>query len=180
MINDAIQYTLDHIGKALGEIEESQVEPVLNAFFDVNKVFVYGVGRSGLAARAFAMRLTHLGFRCYVIGETITPPVEATDLVLLVSGSGATTSVVRTAQIARSIGSKVVCITSNPESELARLATAFVVIETYDNDQKSTLAPLGTLFEDGVQLFLDGVIVELMTRMGETEARMSSRHATLE
>jgi len=35
-----------------------------------------GVGRSGLIGRAFAMRLMHLGFEVYVLGETITPAVE--------------------------------------------------------------------------------------------------------
>ncbi|TRM96156.1 6-phospho-3-hexuloisomerase, partial [Sulfolobus sp. E1] len=35
------------------------------------KVLVMGAGRSGLVGRAFAMRLLHLGYNSYVLGETI-------------------------------------------------------------------------------------------------------------
>ena len=51
-----------------------------NAHREGKKVLVVGVGRSGLVARAFAMRLMHLGFRSYVLGETITPSVGEGDV----------------------------------------------------------------------------------------------------
>jgi len=42
------------------------------------------------------------------------------------------------------------------------------------------LAPLGTLFEIAVLIFLDALIVELMVRLGKTEDEMRTRHATIE
>ena len=35
-----------------------------------------GAGRSGLVAKAFAMRLMHLGLEAFVVGETITPALN--------------------------------------------------------------------------------------------------------
>ncbi len=42
------------------------------------------------------------------------------------------------------------------------------------------LAPLGTLFEDTTLVFLDGVIVELMHRLGKSEKELRARHANIE
>jgi Predicted sugar phosphate isomerase involved in capsule formation len=45
-----------------------------------------GAGRSGLVAKAFAMRLMHLGMISYVVGETITPALQTGDLIVVLSG----------------------------------------------------------------------------------------------
>jgi len=42
------------------------------------------------------------------------------------------------------------------------------------------LAPLGTMFEISASIFLDSLIVELMSQLGETEGELRRRHATLE
>ena len=42
------------------------------------------------------------------------------------------------------------------------------------------LAPLGTLFEDTVMVFLDSVVVELMERLGKTEEDLRAVHANIE
>ena len=46
--------------------------------------------------------------------------------------------------------------------------------------RRGDLAPLGTLFEMASLLLTDGVVAELMARLGETEEGMRRRHATLE
>jgi 6-phospho-3-hexuloisomerase len=40
------------------------------------RILVMGAGRSGLVGRAFAMRLLHLGYNAYVLGETIVPAIR--------------------------------------------------------------------------------------------------------
>ncbi|MEM4076729.1 MAG: 6-phospho-3-hexuloisomerase, partial [Metallosphaera sp.] len=42
------------------------------------------------------------------------------------------------------------------------------------------LAPLGTLFEDTTQVFLDGVVAELMVRLKKTEEDLRLVHANIE
>ncbi len=71
------------------------------------RVFVAGEGRSGFMAKAFAMRLMHLGLPVHVVGETTTPSVADGDVVVGVSGSGTTAGTVRVAEQAVKVGAAV-------------------------------------------------------------------------
>jgi 6-phospho 3-hexuloisomerase len=176
--NDALQHIQEQIQKMLEEIGEDKIEKAMEYFFEANNIFVYGAGRSGLVGKAFAIRLVHLGFPTFVIGETITKPVKKGDLVVLISGSGETIPVTMTAEIARRLGAKIISITANPDSHIARFADLLVVLRP--KKKIAELAPLGTLFEAAAWLFLDAIIAELMARKGENEESMKRRHATLE
>lgn len=185
------------IRAAMKNIPSDQVENVIkmltNAKEQNKKIMVIGMGRSGLIGRAFAMRLMHLSFAVHVIGETITPALEADDILFAISGSGSTTFVVDAAEIARKVGAKIIAITSYPESPLGKLADHVIfiagrIVTEREKDYFSRqilgvhepLAPLGTLFEASALVFLDSLIVELMVRLGKTESEMRTRHATVE
>lgn len=175
---------MEHILAAARQTLQSPV-PGLRAFLDVlqpaRRVFLYGRGRSGFVARAFAVRLMHLGYQTYVVGETITAPVLRDDVVILVSGSGTTYPVVMTAELGRRQGATVVSITAQPDSEIARLAHVVVpLVPPEGNGSRSGYAPLGTIFETSAWLFFDAVVAMLMERLGESEESMRERHATLE
>lgn len=172
-IDAAVRQTLDRSGDSLHHF--------LKALQPARRVFLYGRGRSGFVARAFAVRLMHLGYQTYVVGETITAPVMRDDVVILVSGSGSTYPVVMTAELGRRQGATVVAITAQPDSEVARLAHVVVPLTPPDgNGSRAKLAPLGTVFETSAWLFFDAVVAILMERLGENEDSMRRRHATLE
>ena len=185
------------ISKALKGLDRGQVERMIEALLEAweakKKVLVVGVGRSSLVGKAFAMRLMHLGFNVYVLGETITPDVGGGDLVLVVSGSGSTTLPVTVAQMARRLGAAVLAVTSRPDSPLGKTADIIVEVpgrekiseeDEYHARQLSgeheSLAPMGTMFEDTCMVFLDSVIAELMARLGLNEDALRKRHATIE
>jgi 6-phospho 3-hexuloisomerase len=193
VLKEAIFTITKHVEDVAEGLGEEEVEALIDAILSSKKVFVYGAGRSGLVAKAFAMRLMHLGINVFVVGEIITPAIEREDLLITISGSGETTSVVNAAKIAKNIGAKVALITTYPNSSLGRLADIVVVVEgrTKLRGEKDfvmrqikgehyPLAPLGTLFEISVLIFLDALIVELMVRLGKTEEEMRTRHATIE
>ena len=163
------------------KISKGDINKVKKLFFQCNRIFVYGAGRSGLVAKAFAIRLVHLGFQTFVIGETISAPVTKGDLVIIVSGSGETIPAVMTAEIAHKIGAKVVSITGKKRSEIAKYADVTLFISSScDEEERKKYAPLGTLFEASVWVLLDGLIADLMDSKNETEEDMRSRHATLQ
>jgi len=158
-------------------------------------IFIVGMGRSGFVARAFALRLMNLGFSVYFLGETITPAAEAGDLLIAISGTGATKMVLTASGAAKDIGAKVVAITSFPRSPLGQIADHIVVVkgrtktgwpkeEDYLARQiigeREPLTPLGSVFENNCMVFLDSLVVELMHRLGTTEADLKRRHATIE
>ncbi len=93
----SITYIQKKIKDILDQVQSLNIDEIRDLFFSANHIFVYGAGRSGLVAKAFAIRLIHLGFQVFVIGETITKPVQKDDLVVIVSGSGETIPAVMTA-----------------------------------------------------------------------------------
>jgi 6-phospho-3-hexuloisomerase len=196
-LTQAYNELLNGIRKAMEELDPIQVEEFLESLLTARtqekKVLVVGAGRSGLVGRAFAMRLMHLGFNVHVLGETINPYIGAGDVVVVVSGSGSTTLPVTVTNMAKELGAKVLAVTSQPESPIGLTADVRVeipgreriVTETEYHSRQlrgehASLAPMGTMFEDTCMIFLDSVIVELMTSLGLTEETMKRRHATIE
>lgn len=157
------------------------------------KVLVMGAGRSGLVGRAFAMRLLHLGYNSYVLGETIVPAIGKDDIAIAISGSGRTKLIVTAAEAVREAKSMLIAITSYADSPLGKMADIVVEVpgrtkysknEDYFARQilgiNEPLAPLGTLFEDATQVFLDGIVAELMVRLKKTEEDLRLVHANIE
>jgi 3-hexulose-6-phosphate synthase/6-phospho-3-hexuloisomerase len=165
----------------LDKVKKKDIERTIQMFFKANRIFVYGAGRSGLVSKAFAIRLVHLGFQTFVIGDTIGAPVKKGDLVCIVSGSGETLPAVMTAEIAKNLGVKLLVITGKHTSRITKFADVAIVLATdcTEKEQKQ-YAPLGTLFEASTWILFDGIIAELMKQKKETEDSMRSRHATLE
>lgn len=179
-LRDSLDY-IEAASRRMLAVPDRALKQLLDILQPARRVFLYGRGRSGFVARAFAVRLMHLGYQTYVVGETITAPVARNDVVILVSGSGTTYPVVMTAELGRRQGATVVSITAQPDSEIARLAHVVIPLTPPDgNGERAKLAPLGTLFETSAWLFFDAVVALLMQRLGETETSMRKRHATLE
>ncbi|KAA0007587.1 MAG: SIS domain-containing protein [Thermoplasmata archaeon] len=177
----SIDYILRKTNDVLASVSEDDIKGLCELFLHSKRVFVYGAGRSGLAAKAFGIRLVHLGFQTFVVGETITPPVRKGDLVVIVSASGETIPCVMTAEIAKGLGAKVIAVVGDETSALAKLSDLFLVLSAKCDDvERAVLAPLGTLFEAAAWVLLDGIVAELMAIKGESEERMKKRHATLQ
>ena len=160
--------------KAISGITGEERGSLVDGISRARTIFVFGVGRSGLIAQTFAVRLVQLELKVYFIGDMTTPLIAADDLVILVSNSGDTMSVVKTAEIARRIGTPVISITSSRDNDLAHTSDMTIVIKA---DHDGCTAPLGTVFEDASLLFLDSIVPSLMEKLGATEEDMRSRHA---
>lgn len=174
---------LTELSGTLGKIPEKAVEQLADAVLGAKRVFAAGAGRSGLAARGFAMRLMHMGLAAFVCGETVTPAFGPGDLLLVVSGSGSTSVLVNMAEKVRRLGGRIALVTTQPESPIGRLAALTVEIHAPTRermDAAPSVQPMGTLFEQCSTLFLDAAVLRLMARTGCTAAEMAARHANLE
>lgn len=173
-----------HISILRSELDLTQIEEMIKTIEAAKNIFVMGAGRSGFIAKAFAMRLMHLGYGVYVVGETVTPRIGKDDILIAISGSGETTSVVSISRKAKEIiGSKLVAVTRNEDSTLAKMSDVVVLLKANVNTQNEELtriAPLGTMFELTAMIFLDGLIAELMGFKELTEKDLKERHAVLE
>jgi len=193
IVNDAIDEILDNVKSVSSELDEDNINQMLEMLTSAENVFILGLGRSGLVAKAFAMRLMHLGISVYVVGETITPAIYDTDCLLAISGSGETRFVLSTAEITKKRGAKIIAVTSYVNSTLGKMSDLVVRIKgrTKDeierdyikrqmNGKHQSLAPLGTMFEVTSLIFLDGIIAQLMHKMEKTEADLKEKHNVLE
>ncbi|HEQ79307.1 MAG TPA: SIS domain-containing protein [Euryarchaeota archaeon] len=172
------EFIINSITRAISDDLEPEIEQTCKYILDANKVFVYGVGRSGLVAQSFAIRMVQLGLDVHFVGESTTPIVTNRDVMIIVSNTGSTMSAVQTANISRREGLPVIAVTSRKYSKLAHAAnlTILLKIETGTDMQKKH-APLGTLFEDTAVILFELITVCLMRRLNKDEHDMRSRHA---
>ena len=176
-MREAAAYIVAEAQRALEDVDDKALDQFVDAIIAAKKIFVYGVGRSGLVAKAFSVRLVQLGLDVHFIGETTTPIVEANDLVIILSNTGETMSAIQTANIVGRIGAKVALLTSNAHSKLASASTIVVELPIRRDENRPKYAPLGTLFEASSSLLLDSLVPVLMKKMDQTEHMMRRRHA---
>ena len=189
-----IEEIMNEICEVMDKFDEDTLDQAMTLLSKDKKIFVDGEGRSGFVGRCFAMRLMHLGISSYVVGETISPAIYDDDCIISISGSGETNTIVSAARIAKNRGSKVLAVTSYPESTLGQLADGHLLVKGRTkkevDDQNymkrqiygnyTSLTPLGTAFELTTLVFLDAIVSELMEKMHQTESDLKSRHTVLE
>lgn len=190
-IRDIFHKTLLEIAEKIQEnetsINDGDVIKLINLILkikDNNKmVFVYGAGRSGFIGRCFAQRLMHIGIKSCFVSDTVTHKYTENDLLILISGSGQTTSPVAIAQKAREIGGKIVLLTGNVNSTIGNLSDYIIKIEGKSKDKaisQQTLAPYTSLFDISTLSVLDSIGGTLMKLIGVSEEDIDKRHASIE
>jgi 6-phospho-3-hexuloisomerase len=176
-------------------LSDEEVQQLLKEILNARRIYVIGAGRSGLVAKAFAMRLMHLGLQSYVVGETITPAMGPGDMMVAFSGSGETKTVAELAETAKEIGGNICLVTSKKDSRIGRIADCVVVIESFRDKvrdesaefeirqmtgEHKSFAPLGTLFETAAMIFADAIISALMEITHCDIEDLRDRHANIE
>lgn len=175
----------EELKTALNKISPESGEALTNQIIKSKKILVAGAGRSGFAAKAFAMRLMHMGFDAYVVGETVTPSLESDDLLIISSGSGETGSLLTMSEKAKKIGAVLATVTIRPEGSVGRAADIIIKIPAPTPKAESagdfkSIQPMGSLFEQSMLLFFDAVILRIMEKKGFDSDTMFTRHANLE
>lgn len=184
---------LDAIKKSGEKINEKKAKLFLKELIKAKRIFLTGAGRSGFAAKAFAMRLMHLGLTVYVVGETTTPSIQKGDLLIAVSGSGKTTTVLDIVNASKKKQARIALITHTKDSPIGKLSNVIIELKSSKPKrkhkdyfarqvigEKEPIAPLGTLFELTSMVFLDSVTVELMKTQKKSEDSMKKLHTNLE
>ena len=60
-VQDMMQLMASRIKAIADDISDEEVSYFIQELLDAKRIYVMGAGRSGLVAKAFAMRLMHLG-----------------------------------------------------------------------------------------------------------------------
>ncbi|MGI6471714.1 MAG: SIS domain-containing protein [Candidatus Methanomethylophilaceae archaeon] len=174
-MDPALEYLSKKCLETAAQVSEEEREKLAALISTNRKIFIYGSGRSGLVGELFAVRLVQLGLDVHLVGEMTTPIIGRNDLTILISNTGETSSVVKTANIAGRIGSYVVSFTSDSRSKLAHASDMVILLRPACINPE--YAPLGTVFEGSALMFFDSFIADLMKKFDCGETEMKGRHA---
>ncbi|MGX7014466.1 MurR/RpiR family transcriptional regulator [Vagococcus silagei] len=108
-------------------VNKDDVEMIVNKIKDAPRIFIFGVGSSGLTALELTQRLLRMGLNVtsttdsHMMLITSSMAVEG-DLIIGISASGETVEVNDAVTYAKANGAQVISITSFPESTLSKIS----------------------------------------------------------
>jgi arabinose-5-phosphate isomerase len=166
----------------LGLVERSNgdFERAVQLLFECKgRVIVTGMGKSGLICRKIAATLSSTGTSAWFLhpAEAIHGDLGAIrddDLVLAVSYSGETDELIRLLESIRRIGARLVAITGNPASTLARAADVTLNCGIAKEACPMNLVP--TASTTAALAMGDALAMTLLVRKGFREEQFASLH----
>jgi len=175
---------LDELRQTLARIDEAQFDAVADLLSRAERVFVIGVGREGLAARGFAMRLMHTGATVHWAWDDTTPGITADDVLVMVNGSGSIGHLDYVFGRVREIGATTVVVTGVPDAATPRAADHVLTVPASvfhgTGDLVPSVQPMGSLFEQATGLVFDLLVLEVAARKGRTFPELAARHRNVE
>lgn len=183
-MKSTINKVIQEIESVLIDIDELQVELFIEKILGSKSIVVGGAGRVGLAGKGFAMRLGHLGLRAFFLGDSTVPKIGGEDLLIILSGSGETQTIFDITNIAKANRCKIIGITSNKTSRIARICDNIIELKTpsktVSENRVKSFQPMTTLNEQCLQILLDCIVLKIMDKTGEDHNSMWNRHSNLE
>ena len=184
-MKDFGRMVLSEVEAVLGRISTRIADRFVAELARAPRIYLTGIGRSGLVVKAFGQRLMQLGYEVHLADEITAPAISRGDVLVVCSATGSTQLSLYMARKARRIGARVLALTARPRSALGRMARLVVTIPApLERGRKAkgirTRQPARSLFEQALFLFLDAVILKLMESLGVRPRKIERRHANLE
>lgn len=175
---------LDELRQTLARIDTRQFDAVAELLSRAERVFVIGVGREGLAARGFAMRLMHTGTTVHWAWDDTTPGVTENDVLVMVNGSGAIGHLDYVFAQVRATGATTVVVTAVPDAATPRAADHVLTVPAAvyhgTGDLVASVQPMGSLFEQATGLVFDLLVLDIVARKARTFPELAARHRNFE
>jgi len=175
-IKDYAAANVDELRAVVSAVSADQLDELAAKIAVAPRVFLTGVGRSGLVAKALAMRLMHIGVAAYAVGEVATPGIDSHDLLVAFSASGRG-SVVEQARVALKHDATVASVSTSADGDLAQPSSIVVVLpirSTVPTEQHA-----GSLFEQSCLVIGDAVCRAVQDLRGASTSDLDRRHANL-
>ncbi|MBN1194421.1 MAG: SIS domain-containing protein [Methanomicrobiaceae archaeon] len=190
LVKDMMLLMAENLTRITGSLASAGIEAFVSEILRARRVFTFGLGRSGLVASAFAMRLIHLGIPTFVVGESILPDIREYglegDVVVVFSRSGGPGIAADYAADAKNTGGARICLitgmANSPVGEIADCVMYFpcdLFLRRCAEEGCTLFAPLGTFFETAAWVFADAVVSQMMETRGTDADEMWDIHANL-
>jgi 6-phospho-3-hexuloisomerase len=172
------------LGQVIDRLDRRQIDAFVAAIARTRRVFLIGAGREGLATRAFAMRLVHLGRDAYWIWDDTTPSIGPGDLLIATSGSGAIGHIDYVFDQAVAAGADTAVVTGDPSGVTAKKTKTLLWLPAAVYKGKADVVPstqpMGNLFEQALLILFDQIVIALADKLAISSAAMSARHRNVE
>ena len=162
---------------------------MVDGFIDLlkshDRLFFIGVGREGMATRAFAMRMMQMGKEVHWIWDDTTPSIGKGDLLVATNGGGSIGHIKYVCERAKDNGAEVAVITGSPSGNAVRVAdfVLFIPACVYlgKDDVVPSIQPMGNLFEQCLLIICDLIVMKIVDEDPNlTFEKMSKRHRNVE
>ncbi len=173
-----IDAVFDEQRAAFASLDAGALDALAGELDRARRVFLYGIGRTGLAVQGFAMRLAQCGIDAHFVGQLSAPPAGPGDLYLSAVALGSLPTADAIAAAARRSGARLATITARPE----RVPDVDLVVRLSAQtmaDPPASVLPLGSPFELALHLLFEHLCLVLMKRRGLDAAALGARHANI-
>jgi DNA-binding MurR/RpiR family transcriptional regulator len=167
----ARKVTMKHemlIKNTLDLVNVENLKSAVDKMLAANKIFVYGVGSSGITALDLHYRLMRLGMSVEVHRDSHIISMSAAlvgkgDLVFGISTSGSTRDLVDPVRQAKQNGADVICLTSHLRSPIAAYADTVLLVPSKELPMEG-----GALSTKFTQIHLLNILTTLISMKKET------------
>jgi len=175
---------VSEISQVFGRMDDASVRPLLETIKAHNRIFLLGGGREGLATRAFAMRLMHLGKESHWIWDDTTPAIGKGDLLICACGSADVGHENHIVRMAKEAGGTVALLTAARGGYLVQYADVLAIVPAHayraTGDFVRSEQLMGNLFEQILFLLYDILVMMLREELAIPREGMVARHRNVE
>ncbi|MEY8191999.1 MurR/RpiR family transcriptional regulator [Peribacillus simplex] len=154
------------------------IQKAVSYLTQANKIHVYGIGSSGIAAQEFKSKFFRIGLTVEAITDPHQSMMDAAlsnedSVVIGISISGTTKEVISAVKIAKKQGSRILIFTGDKKSELSQLGDISLLVTSKNSmHMGQNISPLLPLL-----LLFDLIYTELVAK--DYKKRISIREKTL-
>lgn len=112
---------LEEYRQVFERVDEKGMREFIDTVKAHERIFLIGVGREGMATRAFAMRLMHMGKEIHWIWDDTTPSIGKGDLLIATLGDGRIGHINYICERAKAAGATLYVVTGSPSGDWRKI-----------------------------------------------------------
>ena len=183
-VQGLLEAVFDEGRNLLKAVPGGPVERFISGLDQADRIFCAAQGRSGYVLRCFCMRLMHLAYRAFFVGETITPRIGKADILVVLSGSGKTALTYELIKLGQQQGALTYGVIGIEDSPIGRALDCKICLPGASRsdhpDGVRSIQPPGSLFEQAAFVILETIVLALYQRQGSDGGTLLERHTNLE
>lgn len=183
---ETYQKILEEYRQVFERLDQKNMRDFIDEVKNHDRIFLIGVGREGMATKAFAMRLMHMGKEVHWIWDDTTPSIKPGDLLIATLGDGKIGHIDYVCRRAKEAGAFIYVVTGSPSGETAKNVADkvfFVPAAVYrgTDDVVPSFQPMGNLFEQCLLILFDIIIMTMVDEIPDLSfEKMSANHRNIE